>query len=159
MRLVIINSEGDGCTFGFDAVIPFAYESAEQLLVDMENMAIAQIEAYNFGQSKARENYDWFTSVNERNDKHVKGQKKKTEAEINAAAQDFMNEYMARSQEVRDISDPTKFVLISDDGHKIQISQFVDTQYPDDEKMVFVAPTIITVDEWFTTHPTYVIGH
>ena len=40
MRLVIINSEGDEYTYSFDAVIPFDYESAEQLLVDMENMAI-----------------------------------------------------------------------------------------------------------------------
>ncbi len=36
MRLVIINPEGDEYTYSFDAVIPFDYESAEQLLVDTE---------------------------------------------------------------------------------------------------------------------------
>ena len=47
--------------------------------------------------------------------------------------------------------------LVSEDGHQLSVARFVNFQnaYQKPSISVFIEPSIITVDEWFTNQPTY----
>ena len=124
MRLIIKYYEGDGYTYSCETIVPIEYDSAEQLLIDMETMVNTVIE-YDNNVSEAWSNFNIKWNAKNR----------KPEAE-------FIEAYTSLSAKFSILNRPCR------DFGGINLGINVDSLI---ENGKFIAPDIYTVDEWFAS--------
>jgi hypothetical protein len=124
MRLVVSYSEGDGCTYSCQCDVPVEYESAEQLLVDIEDAAnryLAVDAAYYAAWQEFDGKRGSFSDIG--------SLKPKQREEWQTAYLKFCDEHKR--------PDPDDFRI-----KQLRVNHFI-------EGRNFYAPAIYTVDEWF----------
>lgn len=126
MRLVVHYTVGDGCTYHCDVTLPILYDSAEKLLVDIEDACNARI-AY-----QAKMAGLWAAH----NHKYRNQYSNPKSVDQEAAWEAF--------QAVRAQEEPEPKIEVGET--ELWISHFMEQS---DGKWIIVLPTIYTVDEWF----------
>lgn len=123
MRLIVSYSHGDGFTYSCQSDIPVEYESAEQLLVDIEDAVVRYLAAIN--------------------EHHERRQEFERE---HGRVGDIINDSKKRGEWFEKWSvfyEANK----TPDERDYQIARLWTSHFIDDGK--FIAPNIYTVDEWF----------
>ena len=123
MRLIVQYVEGDGCTYSCENSIPFEYESAEKLLLDLEELASSTI------RHDASRITAWATFQEKWARKPIADSK----------FQQWRKDYDAVSEQFPLSSDGRTIVSGSS---TLFIEHFI-------EDGKFYPPNIYTVDEWF----------
>lgn len=137
MRLVVSYTHGDGYTYSCDGNVPFIYESAEALLVDLEKAVSDYQSGFTYYDQIWNEHNKKWESFMER----IR-QKRKVTDEERAEWQAARHETILAANNARERAE----VLGDPDGMHLYLNHFI-------ENGKFYPPNIYTVDEWFASIP------
>lgn len=131
MRLVISYTHGDGFTYSCDENLPFIYESAEKLYVDIENLIKARI-AYL---DKMRQLWA--------------AHSRKFQFEFSNAKAVDADAAWASREAIRALEEPEPKLVCGET--ELFIAHFMEESRDEPGKWCITMPDIRTVDEWFAS--------
>ncbi len=129
VKLIVEYDIGDGCTYHCTETKAIEYPSAEQLLVDIEDMANQYLEARKKLYSP-----------------EVQGQRN-AEWQAMAKSNTFTVENIQAHREKYELKHP----YLQYNGYELSIEPFINNDN-DKREYRYCPPEIYTVDEWFAAH-------